>query len=682
MKREREREREREKRRPLVDSITRTTTTTTMPLHLRRASASQSEVLRHLDLAAPESPESPDSFGGASGSHNTKSSKKVFGKLWNTVKQNAKLLKTPQSGHFHRQRRMSLGFTPRQLGKDFEAGGGYGVGAGASGNLSGAGEGAGGEHDFSLSLKSTRKSFHFDDKSWRLEGLDAKSLARKRVEIEKLRNDASSQLQKELLKHQKQLILTSEMISDLHRTLGSLRKCIVSMKSILPVYQNLTESAGGVDLEAKLERHASSNRGEGGNRSTLLEQAGPSPEAAGASGVGGGDSKPIVNALAEQDIGRIIKHLEELRRTANANATSTSNSATSFEEIQLKILSITSAILEDDNSSRSEIKLSVRCITLISSPTQARRLLLRRYTNLLQQPLSNFRQRKAITLVPHIAAFSSTFLSIIGRAANDCREYFGKSDNGWSSDFLCWCIEELQTFCGEIQKCTLSFISSGGEIRQVAELICIILAESTIIGRQAHVSPVLVMEDDLIAMLMTAIGAYLPRVGQNAALQGTSEIAQFAQLLDDEGEEEEQKKVYSSGSKWEGSFNNLSGSTSTVSKTLDSLLEQVAPVLNPALRGYIQGRMVDLFKQYMSLMGDSVKRYAQFVFVKKDLTESKRKVAEETREKMLGNIRAAAERIIDVKGDASLKVQVDSEIEGFRRTYDEAFLGGTSSSSS
>ena len=51
-------------------------------------------------------------------------------------------------------------------------------------------------------------------------------------------------------------------------------------------------------------------------------------------------------------------------------------------------------------------------------------------------------------------------------------------------------------------------------------------------------------------------------------------------------------------------------------------------------------------------------------------------------EKMLGNIRAAAERIIDVKGDASLKVQVDSEIEGFRRTYNEAFLGGTSSSSS
>ena len=172
----------------------------------------------------------------------------------------------------------------------------------------------------------------------------------------------------------------------------------------------------------------------------------------------------------------------------------------------------------------------------------------------------------------------------------------------------------------------------------------------------------------LTSMLMTAIGVYLPRVGQNVALQATAEIAQYIQVL--EGEETPGRRARMGTSK--ALFNScLAESTSMISDTLEALLEHVAPIFNASLQAYISNGMLSLFKQYISTISDSVKRYASFI--KKEVTEKKVDFLKEIRAEMFGNIKAVTDKIVDIKRDTVIKEQIDSEILRFRKIYNEAF---------
>ncbi|QDZ20027.1 hypothetical protein HOP50_03g25460 [Chloropicon primus] len=668
-----------------------------VPAPLALATTSRSEDL-FASASTPTSPDSPDSLGLKTGTTGGKKHGKM-GKLWSTVKQNTKqLLQTPHSIHTNRRRSVNdkavASLTPRNLN--------FGDGAAQGGSGSGSGHGG---------LDG------LDGASLRLDGLDAKSLQRKRAEIERLKHQASQQLQRELLKHQKQLIVTSEMIADLHKTLGALRKCVALMKSTLPTYETLKS---GLNLE-----EVAANDAEAEARSSGSQGASTSCDARGrrtGAGTGPQDLR-ILCTVVDQDLSRIIECLRDLGREeeererqkraarqaesqkkskgrrrssvtlAAAGAASLpaaigapggegeeerDSLALKLEKVQGRILGFASSVLEDENSSREEVELAVVCVSLASSPAQARRLLLQRHTRTLERTSENFRDgcradsREA--LMPTAGAYLSTFLSVLLGAARDCEEYFGKTsgDNRWSSDYMCWCMGETQAFCAGIQKRVLSFVSMGGELRKVAEFVCLALVEAALAGKGAKISLVTAMQDKLTSMLMAAIGVYVPRVGQDVALQATAEIAQFAQLLEDG--EQQVTFLHNVGHDSEASkplFNSLSGSTEMISNTVSSLLEDVAPMLSPSIQACISSRMFFLFKQFMTTVGDSMRRYSSFI--SREAKENKVELLQKKKEEILENIGKAADKILEVRVGPGLREEIREKVEEFARMYSEIF---------
>ena len=118
-------------------------------------------------------------------------------------------------------------------------------------------------------------------------------------------------------------------------------------------------------------------------------------------------------------------------------------------------------------------------------------------------------------------------------------------------------------------------------------------------------------------------------------------------------------------------FNRLADSTSMMATTLENLLEHVSPLLTPALQMHISNGMLSVFKQYISTISDSVKRYASFI--NKEVTEKHANFLKVTRAEMFANIKLATAKIVGIKGDPAVKEQIDSEILRFRKVYNEAF---------
>ena len=46
------------------------------------------------------------------------------------------------------------------------------------------------------------------------------------------------------------------------------------------------------------------------------------------------------------------------------------------------------------------------------------------------------------------------------------------------------------------------------------------------------------------------------------------------------------------------------------------------------------------------------------------------------REEILGNVREAADRILEVRGEASMREEMRAEVDGFARVFSEAFCLG------
>jgi hypothetical protein len=86
---------------------------------------------------------------------------------------------------------------------------------------------------------------------------------------------------------------------------------------------------------------------------------------------------------------------------------------------------------------------------------------------------------------------------------------------------------------------------------------------------------------------------------------------------------------------------------------------------------HISNGMFSVFKQYISTISDSVKRYA--TFIKKEVAEKHVNFLKVTRAEMFANIKLATSKIVSIKGDPTVKEQIDSEILRFRKVYNEAF---------
>ena len=609
---------------------------------------------------------SPDTFEKPTASKTHTKAK--LGKLWSTVKQNAKLLAsttTPSHNSTHNQRRRAslATLTPRNLSTDLHLAHHNGTATttttSTTSTTSASMMSKHHHHASSQPETTTTTTMRIPPELLDLDGLDAKSLGRRRTDLEKLKKEASYRLHGELLKHQKQLILTSELIADLHKTLGSLRKCVTTMKKTLPVYQSLKS---GVNLEALEARDEASLRGGNGANG---EAEGDRPSSPSRASPGGPPSSSVLRAAAGQELAALVGILGDSPPTA-----------ASASEVQARILALCSDLLEDPNAGEAEILHSARCISLVTSPHQARRLLLQRYARGLEAAMEMFRARgkrwrPSKGLLRDVGALLATFLHHLARAAKHCAKLFGSENNRWSSDLMCWCLEEAQVFAAEIQKRCVTHVTLGGGIKEIVEVILVILIECRDVGEATGIGLVLIMEEKLASMLMTVIGVYTPRIGRDVALQATSEIAHFVQLLDDAKGQSNGAAPNSPLANTLVSFNGLSQSSGMIARTLEDLLRSVRPMLSHSLHACISDRMFFLFKQYVSTIGDSVKRYSNLISEEAaranlDLLEAKRK-------EMLGNVRGAAAKIIQIRGEGAAGDQITGEIDRFDEIYCRVF---------
>ena len=660
-----------------------TTTTTTTALSGETTTPSSPPCSPTSRTSATSPVSSPDSFLRERNGHHQKTHKThtKMGKLWSTVKHNTKkVLATPHTMAAHAGRRRSSttpagaqlaaedasGLQPRHLNFDADhPGGGMVAGSSAEGD------------------------------ALRLDGLGAKSLQRKRAEIERMKQHTSQQLQRELLKHQKQLILTSEMIADLHKTLGALRKCVSSMRGTIPAQAHRFDT----DLAAATpDAEGSEPAG---------REGGEAAEGAASAALG-----HLSLAVADQDLPAVAARLADLASAAKARTAAAADAARArrrssvssqqakgedlqgggggeepdtppeLREVQGRILGLCAGVLGDENASAGEVSAATACLSLVGGPAKARRHLLSRRSRTLATAAADFRGASPRDVVPSAGAYLSCFLAECSGCAADCEKTFGQAGcTRWSSDYMCWLCEEAGRFCAELERGLLGHISRGGGIREVAELVVAALVESSVAGRGSGISLTVVLEEKLASMLASAIGVFVPRVGQDVALQATSEIAQFAQLLEGAGE---QKVTFLRSADGAGAapaaareredvvpFDGLRGSTGMISSTLADLLEDVRPLLSPSLRACISSRMFFLFKQFVATISDSVRRYSTFIST--EAKEGKGETLARRREEILGNVREAADRILEVRGEASMREEMRAEVDGFARVFSEAF---------
>ena len=275
-----------------------TTTTTTTALSGETTTPSSPPCSPTSRTSATSPVSSPDSFLREWNGHHQKTHKThtKMGKLWSTVKHNTKkVLATPHTMAAHAGRRRSSttpagaqlaaedasGLQPRHLNFDADhPGGGMVAGSSAEGD------------------------------ALRLDGLGAKSLQRKRAEIERMKQHTSQQLQRELLKHQKQLILTSEMIADLHKTLGALRKCVSSMRGTVPAQAHRFDT----DLAAATPAAEGSE--------PAGREGGEAAEGAASAALG-----HLSLAVADQDLPAVAARLADLASAAKARTAAAADAA-------------------------------------------------------------------------------------------------------------------------------------------------------------------------------------------------------------------------------------------------------------------------------------------------------------------------------------------------------------------
>ena len=94
-------------------------------------------------------------------------------------------------------------------------------------------------------------------------------------------------------------------------------------------------------------------------------------------------------------------------------------------------------------------------------------------------------------------------------------------------------------------------------------------------------------------------------------------------------------------------------------------------MLSPSIQACISSRMFFLFKQFMTTVGDSMRRYSSFI--SREAKENKVELLQKKKEEILENIGKAADKILEVRVGPGLREEIREKVEEFARMYSEIF---------